>query len=105
MCANGKFPHDFRIVKTVEEVEVTDRKWRILSKHLSLLIIVIAIALDRILRAYVLPTYLRSLRPTSRDSVSTKTAHQAKLYTLFDFLGVVQVSECEHMKRGALMPY
>lgn len=88
MCANGKFPPDFRIVKTVEEVEVTD-----------------PIALGRILRAYVLPTYLRSLRPTSRDSVSTKTAHQAKLYTLFDFLGAVQVSECEHMKRGALMPY
>jgi len=105
MCADGRFPPDFRTLKTVEELKVMDRKRRILSTYLSLLIIVIATALDRILRAYVLPTDLRSLRLTSRDSVSTKTAHQAKLCTLFDFLGAVQISERERMKRGTLMPY
>ncbi|OCL01659.1 hypothetical protein AOQ84DRAFT_426642 [Glonium stellatum] len=88
MCADGRFPPDFRTAKTVEEVKVMDPT-----------------ALDRILRAYVLPTDLRSLRLTSRDSVSTKTAQQAKLCTLFDFLGAVQISERERVKRGALMPY
>jgi hypothetical protein len=72
---DGRFPPDFRTTKTVEEVKVIDRKWRILSTYLGLLIILIATALDRILRAYVLPTGLRSLRLTSRDPVSTKTAH------------------------------
>lgn len=88
MCTDGRFPPDFRTARTVEEVKVMDPT-----------------ALDRILRAYGLPTDLRSLRLTSRDSVSTKTAHHAKLCTLFDFLGAMQISERERMKRGAIMPY
>ncbi|OCK92561.1 uncharacterized protein K441DRAFT_706545 [Cenococcum geophilum 1.58] len=49
-------------------------------------------ALDRTLRAYVLPTSLRSLQLTSCNLVSTKIVHQAKLCTLFGFLGAVLIS-------------
>ncbi|KAF2205023.1 hypothetical protein GQ43DRAFT_468609 [Delitschia confertaspora ATCC 74209] len=85
MCGNGKFPEDFRVPKTVEEVRVM---------HPS--------TLDCILRAYGLPTDLRSLHLTSRDNIGPKAAHQAKLCTLFDFLGATQISERQRMRRAAV---
>ncbi|KAF2191053.1 hypothetical protein K469DRAFT_363141 [Zopfia rhizophila CBS 207.26] len=88
MRSDGKFPPDFRVPKTVEEVKVMDPS-----------------TLDRILRAYGLPTDLRSLRMTSQDSVSPKTGHQARLCTLFDFLGATQISERQRLKRTACLPY
>jgi len=89
MCADGRFPPDFRSGRTVEEIRVTDPT-----------------TLDRILRSYGLPTDLRSLQLTSRDSVSTRTALDAKLCTLFDFLGASQISERQRRKRvAALLPY
>ncbi|KAF2803689.1 uncharacterized protein BDZ99DRAFT_399203, partial [Mytilinidion resinicola] len=89
MCSNGVFPQDFRSPKTLEEVKCIDPT-----------------TLDRILRSYNLPTDLRSLQLTSRDSVSPRTALDAKLCTLFDFLGAVQISDRQRRKRGAaLLPY
>ncbi|KAF2111706.1 hypothetical protein BDV96DRAFT_175844 [Lophiotrema nucula] len=87
MCMDGRFPNEFRVPRTVEEMKSMDPS-----------------TLDRLLRAYGLPTDLRSLRLTSQDSVSPKTAHQAKLCTLFDFLGAMQISERQRMRRTACLP-
>jgi hypothetical protein len=89
MCSDGRFPPDFQSAKTVEEVKVIDPT-----------------TLDRILRSYGLPTDLRSLQLSSRDSPSTRIALEAKLCTLFDFLGAAQISDRQRRKRGAaLLPY
>lgn len=64
-----------------------------------------ASSIDRVLRAYGQPTDLRSLRLTSQDTVSPRIAHQAKLCTLFDFLGATQISERQRMKRTVCLPY
>ncbi|KAF2473474.1 uncharacterized protein BDR25DRAFT_132345 [Lindgomyces ingoldianus] len=88
MCSDAKFPTEFRVPRTVEEVKVMDPS-----------------TLDRILRAYGLPTDLRSLRMTSQDTVSPRTAHQAKLCTLFDFLGATQISERQRMRHTPCLSY
>ncbi|KAF2006888.1 hypothetical protein P154DRAFT_569584 [Amniculicola lignicola CBS 123094] len=88
MCSDAKFPSEFRVPRTVEEVRAMDPS-----------------TIDRILRAYHLPTDLRSLRLTSQDTVNPGRAHQAKLCTLFDFLGATQISERARMKRSACLPY
>ncbi|KAK5156810.1 hypothetical protein LTR04_005577 [Oleoguttula sp. CCFEE 6159] len=88
MCRDGRFPVDFRMPKTVEEVKVMDP-----SK------------LDRILQAYGLPADLRSLNLTSRDGVSTKRAQSAKLTTLYDSLGARSLAEHERRKLGLSSMY
>jgi hypothetical protein len=65
----------------------------------------IASSVDRVLRAYNLPTDLRSLRITSQDTINSRTAQQAKLCTLFDFLGATQISERQRVKRAVCLPY
>ncbi|KAF2745201.1 hypothetical protein M011DRAFT_151624 [Sporormia fimetaria CBS 119925] len=76
MCNDGRFPVEFNTPRTVEEIRTMDPS-----------------SLDRILRAYNLPTDLRSLRMTSNDIVGARMANKAKLCTLFDFLGAVQLAE------------
>jgi hypothetical protein len=66
---------------------------------------IIASTLDRILMAYQLPTDLRSLRLTSRHPISSRTAAQAKLITLLDFLGATQLAEYERFKKSAVIAY
>ena len=105
MCMDGRFPNEFRVPRTVEEMKSMDRTSRKPPLVDSLSDSSPASTLDRLLRAYGLPTDLRSLRLTSQDSVSPKTAHQAKLCTLFDFLGATQISERQRMRRTACLPY
>ncbi|KAF2872203.1 hypothetical protein BDV95DRAFT_606757 [Massariosphaeria phaeospora] len=88
MCSDAKFPPEFRVPRTIEEVRTMDPS-----------------TIDRLLRAYGLPTDLRSLQLTARDSPSPRIAHQAKLCTLFEFLGALQISERQRMKRTACLPY
>ncbi|KAF1978569.1 hypothetical protein BU23DRAFT_449735, partial [Bimuria novae-zelandiae CBS 107.79] len=82
MMQDGKFPPEFRIPKTVDEVRAMDPS-----------------SVDRVLRAYHLPTDLRSFRLTPQDTIGPRTAHQGKLCTLFDYLGATQISERQRNKR------
>ncbi|KAL5388452.1 hypothetical protein DPSP01_003025 [Paraphaeosphaeria sporulosa] len=88
MCHDAKFPPEFRIPKTVDEVRAMDPS-----------------SVDRVLRAYNLPTDLRSFRAMTQDTINPRTAHQAKLCTLFDFLGATQISERQRSKRNNGPPY
>ncbi|KAF2644837.1 hypothetical protein P280DRAFT_514302 [Massarina eburnea CBS 473.64] len=87
MDREAKFPPEFRVPKTVEDIKTMDPS-----------------SLDRVLRAYGLPIDLRSLRLQSQDSVHPRAAQQAKLCTLFDFLGATQISERQRMRVGC-KPY
>ncbi|KAF2263759.1 hypothetical protein CC78DRAFT_581143 [Lojkania enalia] len=88
MCSDARFPEEFRVPRTIEEIKTMDPS-----------------SVDRILRAYGLPTDLRSLRLTSQDFVNSRMTRQAKLCILFDFLGATQISEREKMKRTGYLPY
>ncbi|KAF2231653.1 hypothetical protein EV356DRAFT_286580 [Viridothelium virens] len=88
MCRDGRFPDDFRLPKTIEEVKVIDPT-----------------RLERILHAYGLPTDLRTLRYTSRDRFSPKHAQMAKLATLFDFLGATRLSDHLRRKSALYLPF
>ncbi|KAF2398284.1 hypothetical protein EJ06DRAFT_523136 [Trichodelitschia bisporula] len=88
ICRDGRFPNEFRAPKTVEELRSMDPS-----------------SLDRVLGAYQLPTDMRSLRLTSRDTASSKVANLAKLCTLFDFLGASRIADHERLKRNAIMPF
>ncbi|KAL5396979.1 hypothetical protein PMIN06_003767 [Paraphaeosphaeria minitans] len=88
MCHGAKFPPEFRIPKTVDEMRAMDPS-----------------SVDRVLRAYNLPTDLRSFRTMTQGTINPRTVHQAKLCTLFDFIGATQISERQRNKRNNGPPY
>ena len=97
MCRDGRFPEDFRLPKTIEEVRVIDRKFTGSVASRSSLTQKKATRLERILQAYGLPADLRTLGSRPRDRLSIKHAQMAKLATLFDFLGAMRLSD--HLRR------
>lgn len=101
MCSDGKFPNEFRAPRTIEEIRAMDRMFNF-HNYVIWVLTELASMLDRILRAYGLPTDLRSLRMTSNDPVGPRVAHQARLCTLFDHLGAVQISDRQRMKRAGM---
>ncbi|KAI9793478.1 MAG: hypothetical protein M1835_007197 [Candelina submexicana] len=82
ICSDGRYPPDFQLPKTVEEVRVLDGS-----------------QLDRILQAYRLPLDLRSAH-RSRESLSTMRAQEAKLQVLWEFLGATRIAEHQKLKRN-----
>ncbi|KAF2687241.1 hypothetical protein K458DRAFT_415504 [Lentithecium fluviatile CBS 122367] len=105
MCPDSKFPPEFRVPKTVEEIRAMDRTLRLGIGSSVVTNEPAASSVDRLLRAYHLPADLRSLRMSSQDIINPRTAHQAKLCTLFDFLGATQISERQRVKRAVCLPY
>ncbi|KAF2761160.1 hypothetical protein EJ05DRAFT_497718 [Pseudovirgaria hyperparasitica] len=87
---DGRYPQDFRMARTVEEMKCIEGS-----------------TLDRILQAYNLPTDLRSFGLSSADVPAPRVIRMAKLCTLFDFLGATQLSsDIPPMKRrrAGLLP-
>ncbi|KAK2809813.1 hypothetical protein FQN50_003453 [Emmonsiellopsis sp. PD_5] len=83
MCADGKFPADFRMPKTLQSIRLLDTT-----------------QLDRILQEYKLPfetrTLLASLPSSARHALGTLGSssarfRQAKLHILFEHLGAIRI--------------
>ncbi|KAE9988731.1 hypothetical protein EG327_003252 [Venturia inaequalis] len=81
MMREGRFPSDFRTPRTADDMQAMESS-----------------TIERILLAYSLPTDLRSFRMSGVENPSSKVIKQAKLCTLFDFLGATRLADHERMK-------
>ncbi|KAF2432694.1 hypothetical protein EJ08DRAFT_108612 [Tothia fuscella] len=93
VCWSGRCPDAFRNAKTIEQISCLG-----------------STAIDDILSSYQLPTDLRAFKLTSSREVTPRVAKQAKLCTLYDFLGAVQLAIYERCafrawKKKALLEY
>lgn len=99
MCSDSRFPVDFSTPRTIEEVRAMDRTLLIPFVYPGDTYSRLASTIDRILRAYNLPTDLRTLRlPVHKNPVTPRMVRHAKLCTLYDFLGAVQLAERHRSK-------
>ncbi|KAL8826518.1 MAG: hypothetical protein Q9191_003756 [Dirinaria sp. TL-2023a] len=87
MCDDGSFPVDFRTPKTVETMRVLDNS-----------------QLDRIMQSYRLPLDLRSITTfSSRETTHSSTrVRQAKLHSLWEYLGAHKLLEYDKMRKGMI---
>ncbi|KAL8742015.1 MAG: hypothetical protein Q9184_008315 [Pyrenodesmia sp. 2 TL-2023] len=82
-CDDGSYPADFRSAKTVSAMRVLDNS-----------------QLDRIMQAYRLPLDLSSNAHHTRDSTSSSRVRQAKLFSLWEYLGAYHLLEYETFTKG-----
>ncbi|KAI4146041.1 MAG: hypothetical protein L6R39_003615 [Caloplaca ligustica] len=105
-CDDGTFPTDFKSAKTVDTMRTLDSEHPDVPSVSSLppqkahirIRVFHLLQLDRIMQAYRLPIVMNG--GTGPNSTSSSRVRQAKLYSLWEFLGAYHILEYEKWTKG-----